>query len=86
MFSFKRVTFVGFGLLASSIAAAFKQAKEDVIVRAVSSPKRIPAACPDSLQSRISSPADETPQKFTTAKGASSSAAKQSAARSSSGG
>ena len=44
MFSFKRVTFVGFGLLASSIAAAFKQAKEDVIVRAVSSPKTLARA------------------------------------------
>ena len=44
MLSFKRVTFVGFGLLASSIAAAFKQAKEDVIVRAVSSPKTLARA------------------------------------------
>lgn len=44
MFSFKRITFVGFGLLASSIAAAFKQAKEDVIIRAVSSPKTLDRA------------------------------------------
>ena len=33
----QRITLVGFGLLASSIAAALKQSKKDVIVRAVSS-------------------------------------------------
>lgn len=41
MFSFERITFVGFGLLASSIAAAFKQAKTQTIIRAVSSPKTL---------------------------------------------
>ncbi len=41
MFSFKRITFVGFGLLASSLAAAFKQAKTQTIIRAVSSPKTL---------------------------------------------
>lgn len=40
-FSFKRITFVGFGLLASSVAAAFKQASSDVVIRAVSSPKTL---------------------------------------------
>ena len=33
-----RITFVGFGLLASSVAAAIKQAKLPMVVRAVSSP------------------------------------------------
>ena len=33
-----RITFVGFGLLASSVAAAIKQAKLPTVVRAVSSP------------------------------------------------
>ena len=41
MFSFHRIRFVGFGLLASSLAAALKQAKSDVIIRAVSSPKTL---------------------------------------------
>lgn len=40
-FSFRRITFVGFGLLASSIAAALKQSGEKIIVRAVSSPKTL---------------------------------------------
>ena len=36
--SFGRITMVGFGLLASSIAAAIKQAKIQTVIRAVSSP------------------------------------------------
>ena len=44
MFSFQRITFVGFGLLASSLAAAIKQAKSKVIIRAVSSPKTLERA------------------------------------------
>ena len=41
MFSFQRITFVGFGLLASSIAAAFRQASPETVIRAVSSPKTL---------------------------------------------
>ena len=39
--SFRRITMVGFGLLASSIAAAIKQAKLPTIIRAVSSPSTL---------------------------------------------
>ncbi len=40
----KRVTLVGFGLLASSIAAAIKQAKLPTVIRAVSSPATLKRA------------------------------------------
>ena len=39
-----RITFVGFGLLASSVAAAIKQAKLPTVVRAVSSPATLSRA------------------------------------------
>ena len=39
-----RITFVGFGLLASSVAAAIKQAKLPTVVRAVSSPATLARA------------------------------------------
>ena len=39
-----RITFVGFGLLASSVAAAIKQAKLPTVVRAVSSPNTLTRA------------------------------------------
>lgn len=39
-----RITFVGFGLLASSVAAAIKQAKLPTVVRAVSSPATLTRA------------------------------------------
>lgn len=39
-----RFTFVGFGLLASSVAAAIKQAKLPTVVRAVSSPTTLARA------------------------------------------
>ena len=39
-----RITFVGFGLLASSVAAAIKQAKLPTVVRAVSSPTTLARA------------------------------------------
>ena len=39
-----RFTFVGFGLLASSVAAAIKQAKLPTVVRAVSSPATLARA------------------------------------------
>ena len=42
--SFRRITMVGFGLLASSIAAAIKQAKLPTIIRAVSSPSTLKRA------------------------------------------
>ncbi len=42
--SFERLTLVGFGLLASSIAAALKQAGAAVKIRAVSSPKTLARA------------------------------------------
>lgn len=53
MSSIHRITFVGFGLLASSIAAAFRQAKSRTIIRAVSSPKTL-------LRARELDLADET--------------------------
>ena len=40
----QRITFVGFGLLASSVAAAIKQAGKSTVVRAVSSPKTLERA------------------------------------------
>ena len=40
----QRITFVGFGLLASSVAAALKQAGKPTVVRAVSSPKTLERA------------------------------------------
>ena len=40
----QRITFVGFGLLASSVAAALKQAGRSTVVRAVSSPKTLERA------------------------------------------
>lgn len=43
-FSFRRITFVGFGLLASSLAAAIRQENSGVIIRAVSSPKTLSRA------------------------------------------
>jgi len=42
--SFGRITMVGFGLLASSIAAAIKQAKLPTVIRAVSSPSTLKRA------------------------------------------
>ena len=42
--SFRRITMVGFGLLASSVAAAIKQAKLPTIIRAVSSPSTLKRA------------------------------------------
>lgn len=42
--SFGRITMVGFGLLASSIAAAIKQAKIQTVIRAVSSPSTLKRA------------------------------------------
>jgi prephenate dehydrogenase len=42
--SFRRITMVGFGLLASSIASAIKQAKLPTIIRAVSSPSTLKRA------------------------------------------
>ena len=42
--SFRRITMVGFGLLASSVAAAIKQAKLPTIIRAVSSPATLKRA------------------------------------------
>ena len=39
-----RITMVGFGLLASSVAAAIKQAKLPTIIRAVSSPATLKRA------------------------------------------
>ena len=42
--SFRRITMVGFGLLASSIASAIKQAKLPTIIRAVSSPATLKRA------------------------------------------
>ena len=42
--SFGRITMVGFGLLASSIAAAIKQAKIPTVIRAVSSPSTLKRA------------------------------------------
>ena len=42
--SFRRITMVGFGLLASSIAAAIKQAKLPTVIRAVSSPATLKRA------------------------------------------
>ena len=42
--SFRRITMVGFGLLASSVAAAIKQAKLPTVIRAVSSPATLKRA------------------------------------------
>ena len=42
--SFRRITMVGFGLLASSIASAIKQAKLPTVIRAVSSPATLKRA------------------------------------------
>jgi prephenate dehydrogenase len=40
----RRITFVGFGLLGASVAAAIKQAQKKIKIRAVSSPATLKRA------------------------------------------